>query len=63
MENQETVWQQYIMYILLMLLMFVAGTSFGQVTATHFNAEWNKANGCKWFMSLKDVSSFNSFAI
>ena len=57
MENQETVSQHYIVYVLLMLLMFVAGTSFGQVTATHFNAGWNEANGCKWFMSLKDCKT------
>ena len=60
MENQETVWQHYVVYVLLMLLMFVAGTSFGQVTATHFNAGWNEANGCKWFMSLKDCKTLGT---
>ena len=60
MENQETGLQHYIVYVLLMLLMFVAGTSFGQVTATHFNAGWNEANGCKWFMRLKDCKTLGT---
>ena len=57
MENQETVWQQYIMYILLMLLMFVAGTSFGQIEVTHYNAGWNSDNDVPWIMDLKDCKS------
>ena len=60
MENKQTVWQHCVVYVLLMLLMFIAGTSFGQVTATHFNAGWNEANGCKWFMSLKDCKTLGT---
>ena len=57
MENQETVWQQYVMYVLLMVLMFIAGTAFSQIKVTHFNAEWNKANDVPWFMDLKDCKT------
>ena len=63
MENQEAVWQQYIVYALLMLLMFIAGTTFGQVTATHFNAGWNSDNSVEWFMSLKDCKTKNTVDI
>ena len=57
MENQETVWQQYVMYVLVMLLMFIAGTSFGQIKVVQFNAGWNKANDIPWVMSLKDCKT------
>ena len=63
MENQETVWQHYVMYVLLMVLMFIAGTAFSQITATHFNAGWNEANGCKWFMGLKDCKTLSTVDI
>ena len=45
------------MYILIMIMVFLASTAFGQITATHFNAGWNKANGVDWFMGLKDVKT------
>ena len=57
MENQETVWQQYTMYILLMLLMFIVGTAFGQIEVKHFNAGWNDANSVAWFMDLEDCKT------
>ena len=59
MENQETVWQQYIMYVLLMLLMFVAGTAFSQIEVKQFNAGWNKANDVPWVQSLKDCKTIS----
>ena len=57
MENQETVWQQYVMYVLLMLLMFIAGTAFSQIKVVQFNAGWNKSNDIPWVMSLKDCKT------
>ena len=39
---------------LLLLLMLFGETTFAQITATHFNAGWNDANGVSWFMDLKD---------
>ena len=57
MEKSDIAWPQYVIYILVMLFVFFASTSKAQITATHFNAEWNKANGCKWFMNLKDCKT------
>jgi len=54
METQETVWQQYIMYLLIMVFVFFASTAFGQIQVIHFNAEWNSANGVSWVMDLED---------
>ena len=59
MENQETVWQQYVMYVLLMLLMFIAGTAFSQIKVVQFNAGWNKANDVPWVQSLKDCKTIS----
>ena len=42
---------------ILLLLMLFSETIFAQITATHFNAGWNEANGCKWFMGLKDCKT------
>ena len=60
MEKSDIAWPQYVIYILVMLFVFFASTSKAQITATHFNAEWNKANGCKWFMSLNDCKTLGT---
>ena len=57
MENKQTVWQHYVVYVLIMLLMFIAGTAFGQIKVIQFNAGWNKANDVPWVMSLKDCKT------
>tara|TARA_R100000995_G_scaffold75029_1_gene44230 strand:+ start:29 stop:391 length:363 start_codon:yes stop_codon:yes gene_type:complete len=57
MEQQDIAWPQYILYILVMLFVFFASTSFGQITAVHFNAGWNSDNGVEWFMGLKDCKT------
>ena len=44
-------------YILLMILIFTASQAFSQITAQHFNAGWNDANGVPWFMELKDCNT------
>ena len=45
---------------LLFILTLFSSTAFAQITATHFNAGWNSANGCKWFMSLKDCKTLGT---
>ena len=57
METEEIVWQQYVMYLLVMVMVFFASTAFGQINVTHFNANWNKANDVDWFMDLADVKT------
>ena len=41
-------------YILLIIFMIVAGTSYGQVVVTHFNAEWNEQNKTEWVDELEE---------
>ena len=41
-------------YILLIIFMIMAGTSYGQVVVTHFNAEWNELNKTEWVDELEE---------
>ena len=45
----------YVVYTLVLIIVLWAGTSYGQVRAIHFNAEWNEANNVEWFNKLSDV--------
>ena len=42
---------------ILLLLIASCGIASAQITATHFNAGWNDANGVSWFMDLKDCKT------
>ena len=46
-------------YVLLILFMLIAGTSFSQVQIAVFNAEWNEANKVEWVHELKDVNTLS----
>ena len=41
----------------LILLMLFCGNLSAQIEVKHFNAEWNEANGCKWFMDLEECKT------
>ena len=44
-------------YLLIILFILLVNTSSGQITVTHFNAGWNKANGVDWIMDLEDCKT------
>ena len=44
-------------YLLIILFILLANTSFGQITVKHFNAGWNKTNGVDWIMDLEDCDT------
>jgi len=46
-----------VIYVLLMILVFVASQAFGQIEVTQFNAGWNNANDVTWVNSLKDCKT------
>jgi len=46
-------------YVLLIMLMLLAGMSYGQVQIAVFNAEWNEANKVEWVHELKDVNTIS----
>jgi hypothetical protein len=51
MENAQTNWQTYLVYILVMLFIFIGNVCFGQVKVVQFNAGWNSQNNVKWCTS------------
>ena len=57
MKEAKVDWKLFVMYFVIMFLVFVSNVSFGQITAMHFNAEWNKTNGVSWFMDLQECKT------
>ena len=57
MKEETASWKLYAVYMFILVFMLFSGSTWGQVTATHFNAGWNDANGVSWFMDLKDCST------
>ena len=47
-------WQIFIVYSLIILLVLLCGTAFGQVKVVHYNADWNKKNTVEWLDKLTD---------
>ena len=45
------------LYVLLMVLVFMASQAFAQIEVKHFNAGWNSANSDEWFMDLEDCKT------
>ena len=58
METEEILWQQYVMYILVMVFVFFASAAFGQMKETQFNAGWNSTNEVPWVMDLEDCNTY-----
>lgn len=56
MEEPTVTWRIFAVYIFVLLFMLVCGTLSGQVTVTHYNAEWNKANDVEWLKKLEDCN-------
>ena len=54
MERRSVIWKIFGFYLLIILFMLFAGSMSAQVTVTHYNAEWNKANDVKWLGKLSD---------
>ena len=41
--------------LLTIIALFASTVCFSQITAIHFNADWNETNGVEWFNKLSDV--------
>ena len=46
-------------YLLIILLMLICNTSFGQIQVVVFNAAWNEANKVDWAHDLEDVQTYS----
>jgi len=47
-------YKMFNIYLLVILFILIANTSFSQVVVTHFNAEWNDPNKAEWVGDLTD---------
>ena len=56
MERRSATWKIFGFYILIILFTLLAKSTSAQVTVTHYNAGWNKANDVNWLDSLSDCS-------
>ena len=45
-------WKLLGIYLLVLFLLVASSPSFAQVTAIHFNADFNSANDVAWFSKL-----------
>ena len=54
MKNLDATWRIFSVYILIVILVLLCGTAFGQVKVTHYNADWNDANKVEWLDKLTD---------
>jgi len=45
--------------LLTTIALFISITCLCQITAVHFNADWNSANNVEWFNKLSDVDKSN----
>jgi len=52
--EKRTEWKLLCMYLLVLFFLVVSHTAFCQVTAIHFNADFNSANNVEWFSKLKE---------
>ena len=57
MKKIDVTWRLFSIYILIIALTLLANVACCQITVTHFNAEWNKANSVDWIMDLKDCDT------
>ena len=60
MNNTKSTWKIFSVYILVIILMLICGTSFGQnickedVCVVEFNAGWNESNSVDYLNKLTD---------
>ena len=52
---KKPIYKIFGVYLVILFLVIVSNSAFGQITAIHFNAGWNDANGVEWFGKLSDV--------
>ena len=59
MKEQGVTWRIFTVYIIVLALMLLCGTAFGQIQITVFNAGWNEANSVKWVSDLEEVKTIS----
>ena len=63
MEKADVTWRIFSVYLLVIVLMLFAGTTFGQIEVKQFNAGWNNANDVSWVQKLSDCETIAYYDI
>ena len=63
MEKADITWRIFSVYLLVIVLMLFAGTTFGQIEVKQFNAGWNNANDVTWVQKLSDCETIAYYDI
>ena len=59
MENNNTTWKIFSMYMLVLIFVLFCNNAFGQISIAQFNAEWNSSNEVSWIMDLSDCKTIS----
>ena len=59
MKKEDVIWRIFSVYLLVIVLMLFAGTTFGQIEVKQFNAGWNSANDVSWVHKLSDCETIS----
>ena len=63
MEKIDATWRVFGVYVLIILFMLVARTTFGQIKVMQFNAGWNNVNDVPWVQKLSDCETIGYYDI
>ena len=65
MNNNQNIigWRIFSIYMLVLLLMLLVGSAFGQIEVKQFNAGWNSANDVSWLQDLSDCEAIGYYDI
>ena len=57
MEKFDLTWKIFGMYLLIIFLLLISNSSYGQIQISVFNAGWNAANKVDWVFDLTDIET------
>ena len=63
MEETNTTWRIFGIYMLLLVFILFSGNAFGQVKVIQFNAGWNSSNAVGWVQDLEDCKTIGNVDI
>tara|TARA_R110002012_G_scaffold6578_2_gene31306 strand:+ start:13413 stop:13772 length:360 start_codon:yes stop_codon:yes gene_type:complete len=55
--KKNPIWKTLLMCVFALFLLFASLNVSAQITAKHFNAEWNETNSVEWFRGLTDCNT------
>jgi len=59
MKKIDVTWKLFISYMLVIFLILLSNSAFGQIKVMQFNAGWNSANDVLWVQDLSDCETIS----